>query len=388
MAEPGGAELVVPSLLEEARRRTGLFDAGEDGFSDTLERYVQSCHATGELNETGKHVLPKVLVRHLANRLYLQDHLRRHPQLATSRAAVSLVITGLPRTGTTLLHNLLALDPNHRVLRLWEALHPLPPAAEGRFSRPALLAQARTWLERLYELAPAFRLIHEARPEGPEECDALFQNDFASQHLEDMVEVEAYSRWLDRARLRREYASFSRQLAVLTGPGDGSWVLKSPSHLGHLDDLVEAFPHALVVHCHRHPVPAIASHASLVATVRQPYTDRMVPAAIGRHVLRRGEASMSRALQVRTAMAPGAVVDIAYAELRRQPLAVVATLYDRLGRTLEQATTNAMRGWLADNPQHKHGPHRYELANFGLDTATVEKSFASYMAHFGWAIGE
>jgi hypothetical protein len=105
------------------------------------------------------------------------------------------------------------------VLRLWEALHPVP--AGGRFSEEALVDQARTWLARLYQLAPEVRVVHGATAEGPEECDALLQNEFTSQHFEDMVQAEPYSRWLDHAPLSRQYASLALQLAVLDAGGDG-----------------------------------------------------------------------------------------------------------------------------------------------------------------------
>ncbi len=370
-----------PALLADARQKTGLNDFGEMGFVEPLELFLEAALTTGQLNPTGLRVLPKVLLRHLVNRLYLHDHLERQPHVVAD-PPVALVITGLPRTGTTVLHNLLALDPVHRVLRLWEALHPVPHA-DGSFSQEALVDQARRWLTRLYELAPSFRMVHGATAEGPEECDALLQNEFASQHFEDMVHAEAYSRWLDHVSLRRQYASLALQLSVLDQGGNGRrWVLKSPSHLGHLDDVVQQFPAAVIVHCHRHPVEAIPSHASLVAIVRRPYSDEVRGEVVGEHALRRGMVAMDRALSVRGAGASDRFVDVGFEALRRDPLAVVARLYERLGRRLDETTAAAMRRWLAEHPQHRHGIHRYRLADFGLDAERVDRSFADYLRRF------
>lgn len=388
MGEPGeGAMATAAALLEHARRKTGLDDFGEMTFVEPLELFLQGCHTTARLNHTGAQVFPRVLVRHLANRLYLHDHLAGRPGAETTPPSVALVITGLPRTGTTVLHNLLALDPANRVLRLWEALHPVP-SAEGPFSEAMLVEQARAWLARLYELAPSFRMVHGATAEGPEECDALLQNELASQHFEDMVHAEVYSRWLDHVSLRRQYASFARQLSVLDEGGDGrSWVLKSPSHLGHLDDLVHQFPAALIVHCHRRPVEAITSHASLVSIVRRPYSDHVRGDVVGEHVLRRGTVALERALSVRRAEGNDRFVDVGYETLRTEPLVVVARLYERLGRRLDDTTAMAMRWWLAEHPQHGHGVHRYLVADFGLDGGRIERSFARYLRRFADYLG-
>ncbi len=376
--------LTTSSLLDRARQRTGLADFGDPTFLEALERFVDSCRRTAELNDTGLKVLPKVLVRHLVNRLYVQDHLRQHPELRDKALPVALVVTGLPRTGTTVLHNLLALDPDHRFLALWQALHPVPPASEGRHRREALIDQARSWLDGLYALAPEFEAIHPATPEGPEECDALLQNDFVSQHLEDMFHVEAYSRWLDDVRPTREYESYSLQLRLLSSCDVPSrpWVLKSPSHLAHLVSLTDVLPDTLIVQCHRRPVEAVGSYASLVRTVRRPYGDSSPPDIIGHHALRRCLVSMDRALAARDELGPDRFVDVSYPSLLRDPVGVVDSIYHRLGKTLTTEFEAAMLRWLACNRQHRRGVHRYDLASFGLDAGEVQSSFSSYRERF------
>jgi hypothetical protein len=384
VAEGEVPALATSSLLERARQKTGLADFGKLGFLGALELLVGSCRHTAELNDTGRKVLPKVLVRHLMNRLYVQDHLRQHPELSQSALPVALVVTGLPRTGTTLLHNLLALDPDHRFLRLWEALHPVPPASDGMHRREALVDHARSWLDGLYALAPGFKAVHPAAAEGPEECDALLQNDFVSQHLEDMFHVEGYSRWLDGARLTGEYEYYSLQLRVLSSSGTSSrpWVLKSPSHLAHLLSLAHVLPTALIVHCHRRPVEAVGSYASLVRTVRRPYSHSLRPHVIGQHALRRCVVSMDRALAARDELGPDRFVDVSYPSLLRDPVGVVDSIYHRLGKTLTVEHEEAMGRWLARNRQHGHGVHRYDLASFGLDADEVQSSFSSYRERF------
>ena len=340
-------------------------------FRDNLALLVDSCR---DLNATGQLVLEKAAARHLRNLGDLQAYVSAHPEVTERPLDGAVVVTGLPRTGTTLLHNLLALDPAHRVLRFWEALHPAPDGP----SPQQLQAQAERWLAGFYRLVPGFRAIHGATPTGPEECDALLQNSFASQHFDDMFDAPEYSAWLAAAPLTEEYAHYALQLKVLTSAGT-RWALKSPSHLGHLDALAGALPGVTVVLCHRHPHEAVASYASLIHTLRRAYSDRVSPAVVGHQALTRTATAMRRALHVRDQLH---VVDVDYRELVRDPVATVAGIYRSVGRTLEPEVEAQVAAWAADHPQHQHGRHRYDLAGFGLTGEEVDAAFGPYMERF------
>ncbi len=386
-ATPGsaGAELSASALMTEAAERAGHDDWGDRGFTEPLGLLVKSCQSTGRLNQVGWRVLRSVLLRHLRNRLYLQAYLKGRPDAAERPLGAPLVVTGLPRTGTSLLHNLLAQDPRHRVLRLWEALHPVPPGDGHGSDQASLVHQAESWLERFYALAPGFRTIHPLTAEGPEECDALLQNAFASQHFTDMFDAEEYSRWFDGSNLAREYTYYALQLRVLTRDDETAkrWVLKSPGHIGHLDALLEVLPDGLVVHCHRNPVEAVPSYASLILHVRRPNSDDVSPATIGEQALRRCAIALERALDVRAAVDERRFLDVAYPALVDNPVRTVARIYDWFGVRLDGAVEAAMRRWLADHPSHRHGVHRYDLASFGLSANRVRAAFAAYHQRFG-----
>ena len=379
----GGEQPSVAALVDEAAARAGAWP-GELPFLDNLALLVDSARRTGALNATGHQVLHKAAVRHLRNVRDLQVYVDGHPDVARMHLEGPVVVTGMPRTGTTLLHNLLALDPGHRVLRFWEALHPLPADAGGP-SEAALRAQAERWLDGFYRLVPEFRAIHRATPTGPEECDALLQNSFASQHFDDMFDADDYSAWLAHAPLTDEYQHYALELRVLSGslaPGT-RWALKSPSHLGHLDALLAALPGATVVICHRHPHDAVASYASLMHALRRTYSDAASPHAIGRQALARTATAMRRATTVRDETSGAAVVDVSYQDLVRDPAGTVRSLYERFDRPLGVGMEAQVVAYATANPQHKHGPHRYDLARFGLTEEEVDAAFAPYMERFG-----
>ncbi len=381
----------VIAVLEEAATRSGLWDWGDMDFAEPLRLFVESSRRTGALNAVGRDVLHKVVIRHLRNRLALQAYVKVHPEVRVAKVRRPVFITGLPRTGTTLLHNLMAVDASTRVLRFWEALRPFPPGGAGGRSEEALVAEAEVWLQRLYSLTPYFRAIHASTATGPEECDALFQNSFASQHFDDMFRADDYSHWLSGASLDAAYRHYRLQLRALQlqalqlHAGEGGhrrWVLKSPGHLGYLAALFQTFPDATVVVCHRDPEEAVASYASLVMNVRQPYSDDVTPEAVGAHALRRCSLAMQRALATRDAVGEQAFVDVSFPSMVEDPIAVVRGIYERIDHPFSEEAEAAMRQWLVDNPRNQHGAHRYELSQFGLTSEAVNEGLAPYGERF------
>ena len=369
----------MSSLMEEAARSAGSHDFGDLDFIHALELLLASCREANTLTALGWRVLRNSGISHLRNRLMVQAFLRAHPRVAQEPPRGAIVITGLPRTGTTVLHNLFALDPRNRFLRLWEALRPLPAASIAE--RAARIERARSWLQRFYEIVPGFQTIHPLAPEGPEECDALLQNSFVSQHFSDMFDAPEYSDWLLGADLTREYSHYALQLRVLAS-GDrerAPWVLKSQLHLGHLDALLQALPDALIVHCHREPLEAVASYASLMSALRRAYTVEVSSRAVGRQALQRCATALSGALAVRESEGGPAVVDVSYHEIVRDPVSVVRRIYRRAGRSLSEDGEARMRQWVALNPKDRHGEHRYSPADFGLTRRDVDDAFAPCM---------
>ena len=355
---------------------------------ENLHLFVDSCRRTAALNPLGAEVLDKVVVRHVVNGLRLAEHRDHHPDPAVT-PGVAAAVTGLPRTGTTLVHKLLALDPAARVVRLWEALSPVPRSSSDVAARSERIAAAQSWLDRYLELVPEMRTIHSLSADGPEECDALLQNAFASQHLDDMFYARDYSQWLYSADLTEEYAGHALQLRVLESSDDGGdrpWMLKSPSHLAHLGALTTTYPGAVIVHCHRDPAEAVASWASLVSAVRRPYTHELSPRVVGAQCLQRAEVATERALSVRGTRGDERFVDVAYRALLDDPVAVVAEIYERMGRSLSAEVEGRMRAWLERNPQHKHGRHRYDPSHFGVDDAKVREALADHRDRFAWAL--
>ena len=378
-------DLSIDALLREAGEREGGSAWEHGGVEPALELFVRSCVECAGLTERGQRVLRSIVLRHLRNRVLIEASARAHPAAAGGAGPRgAIVVTGLPRTGTTVVHHLLALGTGARPLRLWEALRPVPPGDEEE--RQVRIATAATWLERFTEAVPGFRRIHAiSGPEGPEECDALLQNSFASQHFDDMFDAPAYSAWLQTADLVPAYRDYALQLRLLasTDPPGLSWVLKSPSHLGHLDALAAALPDAVVVHCHRPPAGAVSSYASLVATLRRAYSESVSAERVGEQALARCTVALARAVAVRDAGSLRTVVDVSHGDIVRDAVGAVRRIREAAGRPVEADEEARMREWVARNPRGHAGAHDHRLADFGLAEDRVEAAFAPYVDRFG-----
>lgn len=370
-------------LLRDARRRTGLSDLGPD-TGDALDRLVDAVNAESRLTALGRLIVTRMLRTFVAQRLRIVAAHRRSPALSAMPVTRPVFVVGYWRTGTTLLHNLLAQADGARPLYMHEAVDPLPPALRGtaRDTRPLQFGLQQRGL---YYLSPEITRIHDFNG-GPAECLRLLGRSFVSHLFPHMVPAPSYEAWLwglDDAAFAPVYALHRMQLQTLQADGrPGHWVLKSPAHLPTLPALLAEYPDAIVVQTHRDPAKVLGSLSSLVSLGVGLLADAPDPRVIGRQVLDRTERTLARVDRARAAVGDR-VVDVRYADLVRDPVAVVAGIQDRAGRPLSAAAEARMRAWLAANPQGKHGAHRYSLAQFGLDPAAVERFAGPYRDRYG-----
>jgi hypothetical protein len=372
-------------LLAAARRTTGLDDFGDPRFRDALERLTDAFEREAALTTLGRLIARRDLVRVLENRLRIVDAHRRHPEIAAGPVRRPLFILGLPRTGTTILHELLAQDPRNRVVMTWEAMHPWPPPERPTYDTDPRIAAVDRHFAGIDRLLPGFKAMHPMGATLPQECVALTCHDFASMLFSTSHRVTRYQAWLDSTDLGWVYASHRRQLQYLQWrcPAE-RWVLKSPGHLWALDALLGEYPDAVIVQTHRDPLRVVASLASLVATLRSLASDAIDRHAIGAEwtaLLARG---LERTMAVRAAarLDPSRVLDVQFADFIRDEIGVVRRLYAHFGWSFTAEAETRMRRFLAANPKDKHGAHRYTLAAAGLDPAVERRRYAAYQERF------
>jgi hypothetical protein len=371
------------AMMSGARRRTGLSDFGDDRFRDGLRALVEAFEARDTAHAFGRLFFREYCTALLVNRLKVQADLTRHPEILGVPVPRPLFITGLPRSGTTLLHRLMSEDPAGRTLLFWEALEPSPPPSPETHRTDPRIARARRSMAMLHRLSPRLAVAHEFDAESPEEDNNLFAHDFQAGILGFLFDAPDYAHWLERrtaAELALTYRYVKAQLQLLSWkwPG-GPWVLKSPAHLFSLDALLAVFPDARVVQTHRDPLEVVPSLCSLASGFRSITTERVDLRRLGAEFAEAMAVGPERAIAVRAGADPARFFDVAYNDLVADPVGTLRAVCRHFGDEFGPEFEARARRRLAANPRHKHGVHRYSLGDFGLDAVTVNSHFAAYL---------
>ncbi len=373
------------SILDEAIRRTGLDDYGDDEFREPLRLLLQCLDTESHLTPLGRITARNDTLALLENRLRLVEDRKRNPGIAETSIRSPLFIVGLPRTGSTLLHHLLAQDPAGRVAQAWEVMYPSPPPVRARYETDPRIARAERQLRWLDRLVPDFKKIHPLGAQLALECLAIMAGSFQSWRFNTMYRVPTYQAWLDRQDPRPAYQFHRRFLQHLAWAAPAErWALKAPSHLHALDALFETYPDALVVQTHRDPVTVLASVASLTAVLRAGFSDRVDRAEIGREVLQHwlwGIESAIRIRQDRRVLSPR-FLDVHYLDLVADPIGTVRRVYEHFGRPFTEESERRVRGYFTERPKERAGHHEYSLDAFSLDPDEIAMLFKGYRDHF------
>ena len=238
----------------------------------------------------------------LNNRLRLVADRRRQPAIADEVIRRPLFITGLPRSGTTFLHALLAQDPAHRAPQVWEVMYPSPPPERASYAANPRITTTARQLKWLDLLMPDFKTVHLIDARLPQECIAITSHDFRSYTFESMYTVPSYRAWHDRQDKRPEYEFHRHFLQHLQWRCPGQrWVLKAPSHLLALEGLLQVYPDACILLTHRDPLKVLASCASFTEVLRSGFSERVDKAALAREVRQRWEEGAGLAVKYRQA---------------------------------------------------------------------------------------
>lgn len=373
-------------LMARASRSTGLSDFGDPTFHEPLRLLLDSFEREAHLTTLGRVIARSDIVRLLENRLHIVDTLKREPSITAAPIRSPIFVIGLPRTGTTILHELLAQDPANRVPLSWEVQTVWPPPERATYDTDPRIAIVEKHFAGVDRIIPGFKQMHPMGALLPQECVALMAHDFATMIFHTTHDVLTYQTWLEATDARWIYTSHKRQLQYLQWrcPAD-RWVLKSPQHLWMLGALLAIYPDARIVQTHRDPLKVIASLTSLVTYLRSMASDHHDPLAIATDWTARLARGLENTMSVRdrTQLEPQRVFDMQFTEFIADEVAMVRRIYDHFGIELSAAAESRMRRFLAANPADKHGRHRYTLADAGLDAATERRRYAAYQERFG-----
>ena len=376
----------VERLVDQATAQTGLGDLGDRDWRDGLQRLLDALEAEARLSELGVVVVETELVAYLVRRLQLVQWRQEHPDIAKRDVTPPIVVIGQARTGTTILHDLLAQDPASRVPLAWEVDLPVPAPRTATYETDPRIAEVEETQAMVDLVIPGFRSMHPVGAQLAQECVRITGSAFRSMIFPTQYRVPSYGHWLlHEAGMAPAYRWHRAYLQHLQSehPGD-RWVLKSPGHIWCIDALLAEYPDALLVQTHRDPLRMIASVSSLMALLRRLACDDPTMSECAEEFSDYILLGLDRSVDAREngTIRPNRVVDVQFGEFMSDQIGTIRTIYDRFGLELLPEAEQRMRTFLTEHPQDKHGTHTYSFADTGLDAGVIRERASRYQAFF------
>jgi len=379
------ASLDATELLAAAQKREKLADFGDDSFREPLQVLLDALSNQAHLSPLGRLMARHLVLQLLCTRLRAEDLLRRHAEILDEEVRAPIFIVGLPRTGTTHLHNLISQDPSLRSLPYWECLEPIPPTRERlkpgepdpRFRR---CEQA---LRLQHYFMPLFPLMHEMTAESRHEEIQLLAISFSTMLFEPMYEIPRYRDWYRATDQTFAYAYLRRMLQILQWlRGPKRWVLKSPQHLEQLRPLLAVFPDATIIQTHRDPVRITASMCTMAAYSLRMQNESIDPHRVGRYWADRVEDLLRSAVEQRVLLPDAQVMDVRFDEFMADQRSAVERVLNKAGHPLTAQARAAMEQYLREHERGRLGSIEYRLDDFGLDEAERRQALKFYQDRF------
>jgi hypothetical protein len=377
-------------LLADAVAIAGSDDLGDDTWQEGLDVLLDGFANEARLHELGVEIAAGGVVEYLANRAGITAWRKAHPAIATGTVDHPIFIVGQPRTGTTILYDLLALDPDLRAPLTWEIDKPLPPPETATRDTDPRIDEVDAVLSMADSLIPGFTSFHPMGARLAQECVRITGGDFRSMIFFCQYRVRNYDRWLlhdaDLAPAYRWHRQFLQHLQ--SADPAPQWLLKSPAHLWDLDALAAEYPDAVIVQTHRDPLKVITSVSALSAHLRKMASDDVDLHEISADYADDTFLGLDRGMDARArgVIPPERIVDVHFQDFIADPIATVRGIYTALGRELDDLTEKKMRAFLAEHPgDGGGGGTRYRFADTGLAEGPLRERAEAYESFSGVA---
>jgi hypothetical protein len=370
-------------LVEQACELAGSDDFGDDdSWRDGLARLCEGLASEARLNDLGVEIAILDIIRPLTSRLRIVKWRKENPAVAAQPVTRPIFIVGQPRTGTTILFDLLAQDPALRPPLTWEVDNPWPLPRPETYATDPRIAQTQASIEMSEQIVPGLLAFHPMGALVGQECVRITAGQFCSMIFPVQYRLPGYSRWLLYEADHKPAYSYHRMfLQHLQSGVPGQWLLKSPAHLWQLDALVAEYPDALIVQMHRDPLNVISSISALTHHLRHLTSDESSITECAAQSREEIVVGLERGMKLRDSLSRR-VVDVQFADFISDPFATIRALYAELGRELEPVAEQNMRAFLAAHPGDGGGS-RYSWADTGLDAGLVREQVRVYQDCYG-----
>ena len=375
------------SLLQRALDSADRQRFRDEGFLPPLRALVDGLNREGHLNALGIGFHETRITDLLSNRLRLEDWLERYPEIRDEVIHRPIVVVGLPRTGTTLLHRTLAAD-EHVLAPLWYEVRQPSPLTDNFVEDDARIPIAKAEVAAILEASPELASIHPMDPVAADEEIMLLEHAFMSTVPECYAHLPHYGDWLYEQDQRAAYDYLHLQLQFLQwqkrqrGQTGTRWLLKTPHHIHYPDALFARFSDAVVIQTHRHPLEVIPSYGSMMTALASPFTDTLDATALAQHWAKKWALGLNKTMAFRDSGFEDRYLDLLFNDTVADPDSAIAAIYAFTGQTLTEQARSEMSRWRDMNAREKRPEHHYQLSDYGFDKAGIEAQFAPYIERY------
>ena len=371
-------------ILDQAKSETGLSDLGEPLFFEGLNRLIDSINNEANLNEIGIQAQPIRIQGLLTNRLRFEEDLKKFPEILDQEIIAPIVIVGLPRTGSTMTHRLLASDPNHTAMLWWEGRYPALLPGEKRGDIEARMELGKAEVDAVVAASPEALDIHPWDYKGADEEILLLEHNFLSTVPESFMALPSYSEWIEEQDHTLAYEDLKKFIQYLQWQNPGRekkrWVLKSPHHLGFIDKMISVFPDAKIIQTHRDPIKTVPSFCSMCANLFEPLTTNFDKVFIGKHWSNKLTRALNHCMNI-SEQHPDNFLDLEFLNMIKDPIDEMKKIYEFIGEPFGEKTEVAMEAWREEN-KHEMGAHKYSLEEYDLTESQINDNFAKYQQKY------
>ena len=371
-------------IIDQAKSETGLSDLGEPLFFEGLNKLIDSINNEASLNEIGIQAQPIRIQGLLSNRLRFEEDLKKFPEILDQEIIAPIVIVGLPRTGSTMTHRLLASDPNHTAMLWWEGRYPALLPGEKRGDIEARMELGKAEVDAVVAASPEALDIHPWDYKGADEEILLLEHNFLSTVPESFMALPSYSKWIEEQDHTLAYEDLKKFIQYLQWQNPGRekkrWVLKSPHHLGFIDKMISVFPDAKIIQTHRDPVKTVPSFCSMCANLFEPLTTNFDKVFIGKHWSNKLTRALNHCMNI-SEQHPDNFLDLEFLNMIKDPIDEMKKIYEFIGESFGEKTEVAMEAWREEN-KHEMGAHKYSLEEYDLTESQINDNFAKYQQKY------
>ena len=377
---------IADQLMEAAEAATGLGDWGEEELHRPLEVLCHSLNHEAHLHAAGTEMMRGRLIGAMVNRLQVMDYRKRDAAVAAQQIRRPLIVLGLPRSGTSHMHALLAADPRTRAPRVWEMAVSVPPPRQETYEQDPRIQMIGDAMAASGLLTDELMSIHPFSFNAPEECGQILEHTGYGAMYSAMCWAPTFANWRENVDFRPAMRYHRQTLQHLQAHCPGAWwVLKSAEYHYHIEELLAVYPDACIVMTHRDPVKTLPSEVSLYRAMRRLTTEghQFTAQDAGKAVLQGNALAVERFMDLRRRLGHDSrFIDVHYADLVRSPMGVAERVYGHFDLPLTDSVRAAMHQYLCTHRQNRHGVHRYTLDEWGYSAAEIDRHFGDYIAYF------